>query len=47
MTISELIADLQELLRQDGDLEGVRYGSGGWVYIPAKQFDDEDDETAP
>jgi hypothetical protein len=44
MTISELIIDLQELLRQDGDLEGVKYGSDGWVYIPTKQFDELSDE---
>jgi hypothetical protein len=42
MKISELIADLQALLQQAGDLDGVKYGSAGWVYIPAEQFDDED-----
>lgn len=43
MKISELIAELQALLQKEGDSDGVKIGSDGWVFIPANQSDDEDE----
>lgn len=38
--ISELIVDLQETVQKDGDLDGVKFGSDGWIYVPSPQFDE-------
>ena len=42
MRISELIAELQKVIEADGDMEGVEIGSDGCVYIPSKQWDNEE-----